>query len=123
MIIILIKLFFITFFAAEMIIALALMHIIYHFDKKVNKFNDKILKTQKPIKDIFRSIRILIKSFNRAFLNFKEEVRKKREEYILKFLKTSLIYGGIFFLKGKYRKMIMGYEFIREIYEGIKESS
>jgi len=123
MTIILIKTFFITFFAAELVIALALILSILRLDICINKLNAEVLASQIAIKSLFEAIRELLEEFNAAFTNLKLQIHQKRQEYTFKFIKTSIIYGAIFLLKGKYKKMILGYEFAKEIYEGIKESS
>jgi len=47
---------------------------------------------------------------------------QKREEYLINILKTSLMYGSIFMLKGKYKKSVFAFQLVKEIYEGFKEA-
>lgn len=113
-----IKIFFITFFTAELIIAMAVILRIYQLDKAVNNWNNLILANQNKIKIGFMDLRFLIEEFNNSFVRFKEFIKQKRQEYLLKSLKTGIIYGSIFLLKGKYKKSILAYQVIKEIYEG-----
>ena len=117
-----IKIFFVTFFTAELIIAMAVILRIYKLDKAVNNWNNLILANQNKIKAGFMDFRFLLEEFNNSFIQFKEFIRQKRQEYLLKSLKTSIIYGSIFLLKGKYKKSVLAYQVIKEIYEGFLEA-
>lgn len=119
---IMIKLFFITFFIAELIIALSIILTIYKLDKAVNALNKSVTLYQARIKESFLTIRFLFKEFNNKFLELMDDIYKRREEYIIQIIKNVLIYGSFFCLKGKYKKTLLGYQFAKEIYEGIKES-
>lgn len=113
-----IKIFFVTFFTAELIIAISVILKIYQFDKAVNNWNSLILANQNKIKVTFMDFRFLLEEFNNSFNKFKEFIKQKRQEYLFNSLKTSIIYGSIFLLKGKYKKSILAYQVIKEIYEG-----
>lgn len=113
-----IKIFFITFFTAELIIAMAIILKIYQLDKAVNHWNKLIFVNKTKIRIGFMDLRFLIEEFNNSFVRFKEFIKQKKEEYLFKSLKTGIIYGSIFLLKGKYKKSILAYQVIKEIYEG-----
>lgn len=115
-----IKLFFITFFIAELIIFASIVLKIHKINKSVNKLNNLVLKNRLNIKVFFTDIRFIIEEFNNNFIKLKELIEQKRQEYLFRFFKTSLIYGSIFFLRGKYKKTILAYQIIREIYEAVQ---
>ena len=116
------KIFFATFFIAELIIALTAILKIYQFDRCVNTCNDFILANRNKIQPLFIDFRLLIEDFQNGIAELKKYIKQKREEYSLQILKTSLIYGCIFLLRGKYKKSIFAFQLIKEIYEGIKEA-
>lgn len=119
-----IKIFFITFFIAELIIALNIILRIYKINKCVNNFNNSILQNQITIQTVFSDIRFVLKEFNVGFAKLKEIIKQKQQEYSFRFLKTSIIYLAIFILRGKwlkYKKMILAYQIIKEVYEGYRE--
>jgi len=117
-----IKIFFVTFFIAELIIALATIIKIYQFDRCVNDYNKMVSANKNKIRSCFIDFRMIIEEFHSGLTELLEFIRVKREEYSIKVLKTSLIYGCIFLLRGKYKKSVVAYQLIREIYEGIKEA-
>jgi len=117
-----IKLFFLTFFTAELIIAVALVLKIYQFDKCVNKMNNLILANSTNITPLFEDIRTLIQYFSMNLTRVRLLVRQKKDEYFIKIAKTALIYSSIFLLKGKYKKTVFAYQLAKEVYEGIKEA-
>lgn len=117
-----IKIFFITFFIAELIIALTLISKIYKLDKCVNSLNNLVLANQEQVRTLFVDFRLLFEYFNKSINKIKAIIVQKREEYILKAMKTALIYGGFFLLKGKYKKTILAYQVIKEFYEGFQEA-
>lgn len=117
-----IKLFFITFFIAELIIVLTVVMKIYHFNKFINALNEMICTNKYKISAIFLDFRSLLEDFSKGILQLKECICQKRTEYSLKILKTSLSYAIFFMLSGKYRKTIIAYQFFKEIYDGVKES-
>lgn len=113
-----IKIFIATFFIAELIIAITVISKIYRLNKCINALNEFIVETQPLIGTLFVGIRELFEEFNQNIIKVKELITKKRQEYLLKTIKTSLIYCCIFFLKGKYKKTVLVYQIIREFYEG-----
>lgn len=116
------KIFFIIFFIAELVIAFALIFRICKIDKYVNKYNSIVVKNKSRIKFFLEDINLLIENFNNDFFKIKNLISEKRQEYILQFLKTALIYLSILTLKGKYKKTVIAYQLIKEVYEGIKEA-
>jgi len=117
-----IKIFFATFFIAELIIALAIILKIHTFNKCVNNWNNAVLANQDKIRVGLCDFRQLMEDFSGGILWIKGLIRRKREEYIIRVLKNTLIYGGFFLLKGKYKKRILAYQLIKEIYEGLQEA-
>ena len=117
-----IKIFFATFFIAELIIAIAVILKICQFNKCVNACNNRVLANQQKIKDCFTELRLLMKYFTNNILKVKEIIRLKRQEYLSRIIETSIMYGSILLLKGKYKKTILAYQLIKEIYEGIQDA-
>lgn len=116
-----IKLFFIIFFIAELIIALAVIIKICKIDIRVNRLNDAVSVNKHKIKYVLSDFRLALETFVDTFEKLKRLVRQKQSEYFLKAMETTLIYGSLFFLKGKYKKTILTYQLAREIFEGIQE--
>ncbi len=116
------KVFFATFFIAELIIALAVILRIYKLNKYVNSLNDSVLLFQNKIKTGFVETRLFFKEFNESILKLKEFILEKQEEYIIKITKKLLIYSCLLFLRGKCRNTLLAYHIGREIYEGINEA-
>lgn len=115
------KLFFITFFIAELVITLWLITNIYAFDKKVRKWNELVLESKGKIKIAFVDIRSVLQEFTDGLAKLRDFIEQKKEEYMFRFLKTSLVYGSIFMLRGKYKKTVLAYQLVKEIYEGLQE--
>lgn len=117
-----IKLFFITFFTAELIIALTLILKIYDLNKAVNALNSSILSNKEAIKDNFSKLHSTMSDFSQCIIDVKNHIDEKRKEYTLNFIQTLLSYFAIFTLKGKYKKAILSYQLIKEFYEGFSEA-
>lgn len=115
------KLFFATFFIAELIIALAIIIKLHKFDKCVVSLNDSVCANKNRIRSSFIDFRLMLEDINKAIIQFKGILRQKRHEYMYSFLKTIIVYCGIFLLKGKYKKAILAYQMATEIYEGFIE--
>lgn len=116
-----IKLFFITFFIAELIIAIAVIVKICKLDISVNRLNEVVLANGSKIKYAILDFRLSLETFVDTFNKLRRLVRQKQLEYFLKALESAVIYGSCFFLKGKYKKAMLTYQLAREIYEGIQE--
>ena len=116
-----IKLFLLTFFIAELIIAFTVILKIYRLDKCVNALNDSVCSNKFKIKTAILDVRFLIEDFIEFFNEAKALIRKKKEEYIIKTAKNMLVYLGILMLKGKYKKTVFVYQLASEIYEGFSE--
>lgn len=117
-----IKLFFIIFFIAELIIAFSIISKLYKFDKKVLKLNNEIEKNKEKIQTLLVDFRLLLKISNKSLVRLREIIIQKKQEYLLQTLKNLLIYGSFFFLKGKYKKTIFAYQILKETYEGFIEA-
>ena len=116
-----IKLFFLTFFIAELIIASTVIFKIYRLGKCVNALNDSVCANKIKIKTAISDVRFLIEECIDFFNETKELIRRKKEEYLIKTAKNMLIYLGILMLKGKYKKTVFVYQLASEIYEGFSE--
>lgn len=116
-----IKLFFITFFMAEMIIATAIILKIYKLNKRVNCLNNFILSSQNDLKEIFCDVRFLLQTFNKGVIQIKEAIKQKKEEYLLTLAKRLIIFLSFLSLSGKYKKILLAYEIGREIYQEFQE--
>lgn len=117
-----IKLFFITFFAAELIIALTLIFKIYGLNKSVNAWNKLILSNKDSIKANFSELHSIVADFSQSIIDVKNYIEEKRKEYTLNFIQTLLSYTAIFMLRGKYKKAILTYQLFKEFYEGFTEA-
>lgn len=117
-----IKIFIAVVFIAELIITMAIIKKIVVFNTKINVYNDLLLRNKNLIPLLMQDIRIFLTKFNELIARVQEYFRQKKEEYTLKFLKTILIYTGVFLLKGKYKKALLAYQVIMEAYEGFSEA-
>jgi len=88
--------------------------------KKINK--NLISVNKSSIQCIFMDFRSLMEDLATSIIGFKEIIRQKRNLYVTSFLKTAVIYLGIFSLKGKYKKTVLSFQLAKEIYEGISET-
>lgn len=115
------KLFFIIFFIAELIIALSLIINIYKFDKRVRKLNEIVLESRGKINIAFVDLRSILEEFTCGLAKLKEIIKQKKEEYLFRIIKTSLVYGSIFVLRGNFKKAVLAYQLAKEIYTGFQE--
>lgn len=118
-----VKIFFTTFFMAEIIIAASVIIKIYQFDRCVNNWNNLVLTNKEQIGKGFVDVCLSLEDFSNNIGKIKEVIQQKRNEYLANFLKTTAIYCGIFMLRGKYKKAVIAYQLVKEIYEGISETS
>lgn len=116
-----IKLFFLTFFIAELIIAFTVILKIYRLDKCVNALSAAVRANKFKIKTAISDVRFLIEDFTVMFNETKELIRRTKEAYMIKTAKNILVYVGILMLKGKYKKTALVYQLASEIYDGFVE--
>lgn len=116
------KIFFTTFFIAELIIAMSLVIKICEYNKCVKNWNNLILKNREQIKNGMTNLRSSLKEFSDNIFKIKKVFKQKQNEYLFNFFKTLVIYLGIFTLRGKYKKAILTYQLVKEIYEGVLEA-
>jgi len=116
-----IKIFFATFFIAELIIAIAVIVKIRQLDKCVNSLNVLVSSNKYKIIEGIRDFKWVLVEFVYNFNKIRTLIHQKKEEYFLKVLKTLLIYTCIFLLKGKYKKSVLAYQLVNEIYSGFSE--
>lgn len=109
-------------FVAELIIASAIILNIYKLDTKVLAFSVAVEKYRLNVKNDLRYFRFIMRVTRNRMKKIKIAVKHKQEEYTLKVLKTMLIYISLFTLKGKYKKVLLGYQFGKEIIEAIQEA-
>lgn len=117
-----IKIFFTTFFMAELIIAASVIIKICQFNRCVNKWNNLILSNKELLRNGLIDFCLLLEDFSTNVVKIKKALQQKSNEYLTNFLKTSVIYCGIFILRGKYKKAALAYQLVKEIYEGISEA-
>lgn len=117
-----IKLFFITFFIAELIIAGAIVLKIYKIDKKVNRLNRFLESSKNDIKELFVDVRFLLKTFNDGIEQVRQYIQQKKQEYILRITKKMVIFFGFLSLNNKYKKIILAYEIGKEVYQEFKDN-
>lgn len=117
-----INIFIAIIFMAELIIATALVLNIYRLNLRIIELNNSISTFKSTIKSDCRYFRYLLKVINSKIYKLSMLVKRKQEEYFFNMLKTTLIYTSLLALKGKYRKIVLGYQIGREIFEGIQEA-
>lgn len=117
-----INIFIAIIFIAELIIAFALVLNIYKLNLYVLELNNSVSTFKSTIKSDFRYFRFLLRLTNNKVRKFSTFVKRTQDEYILKVLKTTLIYTSLLALKGRYRRIVLGYQIGREIFEGIQEA-
>lgn len=116
------KILFAIVFFAELVLAIAVITNICRFNKCVNNWNNIICANKMRVKNGLTDFYFLLQYFSKSVLKIKEVIQQKRNEYLSSFLKTAAIYCGIFILKGKYKKAVLAYQLVKEIYEGISEA-
>lgn len=116
------KIFFVTFFMAELIIAIFIIVLICRFDRHVNNWNKLVISNKKQISNALTDLYLLFGEFVDNVFRIKEIIKQKRMEYLINFFKTVIVYCGIFMLRGKYKKAVIVYQLAKEIYEGISEA-
>lgn len=110
-----IKIFFITFFGAELIIATAIIMKIIQFDLRVNKWNDFVLTNRIKLDLAFVDSRLVLRTFTNNIIYFKRAFFRKRQEYLIGLAKSAFVYFSLLFAKGKYRNAVFAYQLIKEI--------
>jgi hypothetical protein len=111
----------IALFVAEVILAITAIINIWKLDNEVNKLNDLISKKNPSVRCFFMDLRALMEDFSESVENFKKVIKEKKTLYLYNVLRTTIVYAGIFSLKGKYKKAAIGIQLAKEIYEGICE--
>lgn len=117
-----VKIFFVTFFLAELVIAIAVISKLLCADRYVKALDGAITLNRSKIKICFTDFRLLLVGFTSGLQALKETIQKKQDDYLFAIVKNSLIYSIILFSKGNLRKAILSYQLGKEIYEGLKES-
>lgn len=117
-----VKIFFITFFIAELVIALAIISKILSADRYVRELDGELLLGRNKLKIGFDDFRLLLSDFTAGLGLLKDTIKRKHDEYLFSLLKNTFVYSGIIFSRGKLRKAILTYQLGKEIYEGLKES-
>jgi hypothetical protein len=112
-----IKIFFTTFFFAELIITLFIISKIYQVNKYANKLNKIILKNQIQTKLNFLKLRAVFLKSSKKVQKIKKNIKEKSQEYSLYIFKTLFTYLAILLIKGKYKKTLLVYQFIKEVSE------
>lgn len=118
-----IKLFFLTFFMAELIIASAIILKIHKINRKVNRLNQFFEGSKNDIIELFVDVRFLLKTFNDGVEQIRQYVQQKKQEYIIRITKKMVIFFGFLSLNNKYKKIILAYELGKEIYQEFKEEN
>lgn len=115
------KIFFATFFIAELIIAFFAIAKIRNFNKRVNTLNALVTSNKVKVRDGLKDFKWLLADYVNDFRKLRAFVKLKKEEYLFRVLKTSLIYSCILLLRGKYKRGVLVYQVLSEIYEGFSE--
>lgn len=117
-----IKIFILTIFIAELIIAFALIFNMIKLSKMAQSLSKQAITQREEICASIKDFKVGLEDFVVAFNELIKSFKRKQEEYTLNMLKNTLIYGAIFLLRGKYKKALLAYTFAKEIYEGFEES-
>ena len=115
-----IKIFFITFFISELIIASAITFCILKLDKKVLNLEKSIASQQNALRSFFFDIKKFFKNFNETVSNVKQIIKQKQQKIALDLLKQMAIFCGIILLKDKYRKKFLIFNLLLDIYREAK---
>lgn len=113
------KFLFTIVFLSELIIAITAIVWIYRFNKQVNIWNNIVVLNKKQIQSSIIDFRLFLKLFADNLFKITELIKYKRKYYLTSILKTTFVYYGIFTLKGKYKKAVLAYQLVKEVYEGI----
>lgn len=116
-----ITIFFATIFIAELVIAGAAVLKIMQLDRCVNLINSTVAENNPKLKAALSECRDFITEIRESVVAVKMLIMRKKQEYVLKTLRTLLFYYGIFFFKGKHKKIALAYQLGKEIYEVLKE--
>lgn len=112
----------IGFFLAELMLALVAILSLCRYNRAVLKLNNLVCVKQPSIKFLFMDLRAIFEDFVTSIENLKKIVKEKKTEYLYNIIKTSAVYLSIFSLKGKYKKVAIGIQLAKEIYEAINET-
>lgn len=97
-------LFIATIFIAELIIALALVLVIVSADKKVCELNNKLTSFRPILEDGLKTLKEVVSNLQDSIETFFGFIRKKRQQFTMKIIIAIVMYGSLFFFKGKYKK-------------------
>jgi hypothetical protein len=112
----------IGFFIAELMLAFVAILNICKYNGAVIKLNNFISVKKSSITFFFMDLRAIMQSAKEAIEHMKKIVNEKKTEYLYNVIKTFIVYLSIFSLKGKYKKVVIGVQLVKEIYEGINET-
>jgi len=101
-------------FIAELIITCSIISLLRRADRAVLGLNAQVISSRSSIEKIMADFKCAVKTIVNGIDYFAAYVRKKREEYILKIIKTILVYSLIFIIEknictSKKCKNILGY--------------
>lgn len=116
------KIFFTVFFMAELVIAVSIIIKICEYNRRIKNWNNSLLENKYQIKNGMVNLCVFLRDFSDNIFKIKKALKLKRNEYLINFLKTIVAYFGIFILPGKYKKAILTYQLVKEIYEGVLEA-
>lgn len=72
--------------------------------------------------EAIKKFRNNLKEFILSFKELMKEFKRKQAEYTFNMIKSMVVYGAILLARGKYKKALLSYAIIKEIYEGFEES-
>ena len=101
----------------EIIIAITLVIVMVKFDKRVNTMNNNLLENRHKIREFTRKIRNKIGKLYISVNNLGENIKIKRNRFLLNILKKFVITLGIRLFLKKYKKQLIYAELILIAYE------
>lgn len=115
------KIFFITIFIAELIISVAIIVKIIEFNKYIKLLNKRVSYNRDVIQTLLIDIRLLMGLVTEYSTKLISIITRKRKEYLLGFIKNTIMYASFFLLKGKYQKAVLAFQVIKNICDGFEE--
>ena|SRR5574344_576794 len=116
-----IKIFIITFFILETVVALAIIFKLRDFDRKIILLEKEICSKQNGLRSFFFNLKTGLVNSNRTITIVKNAINRKREEIILGIIRQLVIFSGIFILKDKYKKKFLIINILFDIYSEFKK--
>lgn len=109
-------------FIAELIIFLKIISGIIALDKKITVLNNEVLVQTNTLKIGLEQFKKFASSLEKSVATIIERIKQKQREYRLKMIQSIVMYSGMLFLKGKYKKAAIIFQLIVEIIDYIRDN-